>query len=58
VGAKWSGESVLLWWCRFNALDSAREWRRRDEALLEDEADAASSSWFNEKEVLHSAAVW
>jgi hypothetical protein len=50
VGVRRSGEGRLLWWCGFNASISAREGRQRDEALLEDEAEAASSSWFNGKE--------
>jgi hypothetical protein len=36
-------------WYEFNAPVSAREGRRRDEELLEDEAGAASSSWLNGK---------
>jgi hypothetical protein len=43
-------EGGLLWWCRFNILVSAREGRRWDEALLGDEAEAVSSSWFNGNE--------
>jgi hypothetical protein len=38
-------------WCGFNASVSAREGRQRDEALLEDEAEAVSSSWLNGKKV-------
>jgi hypothetical protein len=51
VGVKWSREGSLWQWCRFNALVSAQEERRRDKVLLEDEAEAASSSWLNGKEV-------
>jgi hypothetical protein len=38
-------EGSRWWWCGFNASISARERRRRDEALSEDETDAVSSSW-------------
>jgi hypothetical protein len=31
---------------------------RRDEALLEDEAETASSSCLSEKEMRHGAAAW
>jgi hypothetical protein len=51
VGVGRSGEGGLLWWCGFNASVLARKGRRRDEALSEDKAEAASSSWLNEKEV-------
>jgi hypothetical protein len=51
VGVGWSRVGGLLWWCRFNASILTREERLHDEALPEDEAEAASSSWFNEKEV-------
>jgi hypothetical protein len=46
----WSKEGGQMRWCRFNASVSAREGRRRDEALSEDEAEAASSYWLNENE--------
>jgi hypothetical protein len=46
-----SGEDSLQWWCKFNISVSAREGRRWDKALSKDEAEAASSSWLNEKEV-------
>jgi hypothetical protein len=36
--------------CGFNASVSPRERRRQDEMLLEDEAEAASSSWLYGKE--------
>jgi hypothetical protein len=36
---------------RFDALVSAREGRRQDEELLEDEAETASSSWLSGNEV-------
>jgi hypothetical protein len=45
------GEGGQRWWCRFSALISAREGRRLDKALPEDEAEATSSSWLHEKEV-------
>jgi hypothetical protein len=51
VGVGQSGEGGLLWWCGFNASILARDGRCRDEALPKDEAEAAISSWFNEKEV-------
>jgi hypothetical protein len=44
VGVERSEEGDLLWWCRFNALISARERSRWDEALLEDKVEAANSS--------------
>jgi hypothetical protein len=37
VGVELSGKGGRRRWCRFNALVSAREERRRDEALSEDE---------------------
>jgi hypothetical protein len=42
VGGQW-------WWCRFNDLVSAREGRRKDEALLKDEMEVASLSWLHGK---------
>jgi hypothetical protein len=45
-------------WCRFNASVLAREGRQWDEALSEDEAEAASSFWLNGKEVLHGMTAW
>jgi hypothetical protein len=36
-------------WYGFSASVSARKGRRRDVALSEDEADAASLSWLHEK---------
>jgi hypothetical protein len=48
---------ALLWWYRFSASVSAREGRRWDEALPEDEVGAASS-WFKGKEAWHGAAAW
>jgi hypothetical protein len=50
VGVGRSGEGGLLWWCRLNASILARGARRRDEALLKDEAEVASPSWFYGKE--------
>jgi hypothetical protein len=38
------------WQCEFNVLILAREGRRRDEALSEDEVDAMSLSLLNGKE--------
>jgi hypothetical protein len=38
-------------WCRFNDSVSALEGRRWDEAVSEDEAEAASSSWLHGKEI-------
>jgi hypothetical protein len=52
------GESGLRWWCRFNGSVLPREAKRQDEALSEDEAMTASSSWLNRKEVWHSATTW
>jgi hypothetical protein len=49
VGVEQSGEGSLLWRCGFNASVSAREGRRRDEALPEDESEVANSR-FNGKE--------
>jgi hypothetical protein len=46
-------EGNLRWWCGFNPLVSAQEVRRRDKALSEDKAEAASSSWLNRKEAWH-----
>jgi hypothetical protein len=43
VGVMWSGEGGRQWWCGFNALFLARDGRRLDEALWEDEAETASS---------------
>jgi hypothetical protein len=43
VGVERSEEGSLRWWCKFNALVSAREGRRRDKALPEDEVEAVSS---------------
>jgi hypothetical protein len=44
VGVRRSGEGGQRWWCGFNASISAREGRRWDEALLEDDAEVVSSS--------------
>jgi hypothetical protein len=41
---------VVVVWIQCFGFNSRGE-RRRDEALLEDEAEAASSSWLYEKEV-------
>jgi hypothetical protein len=48
-------EGIVQWWCEFNASVSAREGRQRDKVLQEDETDAATSSWLNEKKVSLSA---
>jgi hypothetical protein len=50
VGVRLSAEGSRQRWCGFNASVSALEERRWVEALPEDEADAASSSWFHVKE--------
>jgi hypothetical protein len=44
VGVGRSEEDNLRRWCEFNASVSARDGRRRDKALPEDEVVAASSS--------------
>jgi hypothetical protein len=46
-----SGEGSLRRWCRFNTSVLAREMRQQDKALPKDEAEAASSSLLNRKEV-------
>jgi hypothetical protein len=46
-----SGDGGQWWWCGFNALVSAREGRRRDKALPEDEAEAVTLSWLHGIEV-------
>jgi hypothetical protein len=51
VGVELFGEGGRRQWCKFNAPVLAREGRRRDEALPEDEAEATSSSWLHMKEV-------
>jgi hypothetical protein len=50
MGVGRSAEVSLRRWCGFNASILTREWRRRDKALLKDEADAVSLSWLNGKE--------
>jgi hypothetical protein len=50
VGVRQYGEGGRCRWCRFNASILAREGKRRDEVLPEDEAEAASLSWLHEKE--------
>jgi hypothetical protein len=50
VGVGLSREDGRRRWCEFNASVLTREGRRRDEALLKDEAETASSSWLHEKE--------
>jgi hypothetical protein len=50
VGVGQFGEGSLRRWYGFNASVSTREGGRRDEALPEDEAETASSSWLNGKE--------
>jgi hypothetical protein len=44
VGVRRSGEGSQWRWCRFNASILAREGRRCDEALSEDEVEIVSSS--------------
>jgi hypothetical protein len=44
VGVERSREGSLREWCEFDALVSAREGRRRNKVLPEDEAEIASSS--------------
>jgi hypothetical protein len=51
VGVGLSREGGRRWWYGFNASVLAREGRRHNEALLEDEAEAVSLSWLHEKEV-------
>jgi hypothetical protein len=51
VRVELSEESGQRRWWRFNSSVSALEGRRRDEALPEDEVDAASSSWLHGKKV-------
>jgi hypothetical protein len=58
VGIGQSEEGGQRRWYGFNALVSARERRRQDEALSEDEAKAAGSSWLNGKEVWHNTTAW
>jgi hypothetical protein len=50
VGIGWFAEGSLWRWCRFDASVLAREGRRRDKALPEDEAEATGSTWLNGKE--------
>jgi hypothetical protein len=57
VGARRFREGSVQWWCGFNASVSAREGRQRDKVLQEDETDAATSSWLNEKKVSHEATA-
>jgi hypothetical protein len=57
VGVERFEEGGLLCWCGFNTSVSARQGRRWDEALPEDEAEAMSLSWFNGNEAWHGAAA-
>jgi hypothetical protein len=50
VGVERFREGDWRRWCGFNASVSAREGRRQDKVLPEDEAEAVSSSWLNGKE--------
>jgi hypothetical protein len=50
VGVGLSKKGGWWWWCRFNVLVSAQPGRERDEALSENEVEAASSSWLYGKE--------
>jgi hypothetical protein len=58
VGVRWSGVGGRRRWCKFNASVLAWEESRRDEALPEDEAEVAISSWLNGKETWHGTTVW
>jgi hypothetical protein len=58
VGVGQSEKGGQRRWSRFNASVLAREGRRWDEALSEDEAKAASLSWLHGKKVWHSAMAW
>jgi hypothetical protein len=51
MGVGRSRESSLQRWCGFSALVLVREGRRQDKSLPEYEAEVASSSWLNGKEV-------
>jgi hypothetical protein len=51
VEVRRSREDSLRRWYIFNILVSIQEGRRWDKVLPKDEADAASSSWLNRKEV-------
>jgi hypothetical protein len=51
VGVGLSREGDRWRWCEFNVLVLAREGRRPDEALQEDEAEPASSYLLHVKEV-------
>jgi hypothetical protein len=51
VGVGLSREGDRWRWCEFNVLVLAREGRRRDEVLPEDEAEPASSYLLHVKEV-------
>jgi hypothetical protein len=57
VGVDYSGEGGRLRRCRFNALVSAQEVRRRDEALVKNEAETVNSSWLHVKEALDNVAT-
>jgi hypothetical protein len=58
VKVRISGEGGQRQRCRFNTSVSAREGRRRDETLSEDEADATGSFWLHGKEACHDAVTW
>jgi hypothetical protein len=45
-------------WYGFNASVSAREGRQWNEALPNDKAEAASSSWLYGKEARYDVAAW
>jgi hypothetical protein len=51
VGVGLSEEDGRWWWCEFNASILAREGRRWNETLPEDEAESVSSSWLYGKDV-------
>jgi hypothetical protein len=55
VGRSEKGER---WWrCGFDNSVLAREGRRQDETLPENEAEAVSSSWFYEKKAWHGVTM-
>jgi hypothetical protein len=49
-GSQMTRESGRQQWCEFNAPISAREERRWNEALPEDEVEATNSYWLHGKE--------
>jgi hypothetical protein len=53
-----AAESGRQRWYEFNILASAQEGRQWDEVLLEDEAEAVSSSWPHKNEAQHDVKAW